>query len=120
MQFLAYDPNYSPEAAAAAPPPTPELMAEMGNFIGEAMQAGVLVATGTLQPKGTRLRLSDGKFTVTDGPFIELKELMGGWAVIQTKSLEEAIEWCKRFRKLIGDGETEIVQVLGPDDFGNQ
>ena len=116
MQFLVYDPNYNPEAAA---PPTPELMAEMGKFIGEAMQAGALVATGALQPKGTRLRLSDGKFTVTDGPFIELKELLGGWAVIRAKSLEEAIEWCKRFRIIVGDGESEIVQVLGPDDFGH-
>jgi hypothetical protein len=112
MQFLVYDPNYNPEAAA---PPTPELMAEMGKFIGEAMQAGALVATGALQPKGTRLRLSGGKFTVTDGPFIELKELMGGWAVIRAKSLEEAIEWCKRFRKIVGDGESEIVQIFGPE-----
>jgi len=117
MQFLVYDPNYNPEAAA---PPTPELMAEMGQFIGEAMQAGMLVTTGALQPKGTRLRLSGGKFTVTDGPFIELKELMGGWAVIRAKSLEEAIEWCKRFRNIVGDGESEIVQVFGPDDFGPQ
>ena len=117
MQFLVYDPNYNPEAAV---PPTPELMEEMGKFIGEAMQAGALVATGALQPKGTRLRLSGGKFTVTDGPFIELKELLGGWAVIQTKSLDEAIEWCKRFRKIVGDGESEIVQVFGPGDVGPQ
>ncbi|HKY83394.1 MAG TPA: YciI family protein [Anaerolineales bacterium] len=115
MQFMVYDPNYKPEGA---PPPTPELMAEMGAFIGEAMRAGALVATGSLNPKGTRLRLSEGKFTVTDGPFIELKELLGGWAVIQVKSLDEAIEWCKRFRKIVGDGESEIVQVFGPDDFG--
>lgn len=115
MQFLVYDPHFNPEAAA---PPTPELMAEMGKFIGEALQAGVLVATGALQPKGTRLRLAGGKFTVTDGPFIELKELMGGWAVIRTKSLDEAVEWCKRFRSLVGDGESEIVQIFGPEDFG--
>jgi hypothetical protein len=113
MQFLVYDPNYDPEAAA---PPTPELMAEMGAFIGEAIQSGLLVATGALQPKGTRLRLSKGKFTVTDGPFIELKELMGGWAVIQSDSLEEAIEWCKRFRTIVGDGESEIVHIFGPAD----
>jgi len=117
MQFLVYDPNFNPEAAV---PPTPEHMAEMGQFIGEAMQAGALVATGALQPKGTRLKLSGGKFTVTDGPFIELKELMGGWAVIRAKSLEEAIEWCKRFRMIVGDGESEIVQVFGPEDFGHQ
>lgn len=116
MQFLVYDPNYNPEAA---PPPTPELMEEMGKFIGEAIQAGVLVTTGALQPKGTRLRLSNGKFTVTDGPFIELKELMGGWAVLRTDSLDEAIQWCKRFRKIIGDGESEIVQVFGPEDNGS-
>jgi len=113
MQFLIYDPNFNPEAAT---PPTPELMAEMGKFIGEAMQAGVLVSTGALQPKGKRLRLAGGKFTVTDGPFIELKELLGGFAVIRVKSLEEAIEWSKRFRKIVGDGESEIVQLFGPDD----
>jgi hypothetical protein len=107
MQFLVYDPNFDPQAAT---PPTPELM--------EEIQAGVLVTTGALQAKGTRLRLSNGEFTVTDGPFIELKELMGGWAVLRTNSLEEAIEWSKRFRKLIGDGESEIVQIFGPEDAG--
>ncbi len=116
MQFLVYDPNYDP---AKATPPTPELMAEMGKFVGEAMQAGALVTTGALQPKGTRLHRSGGKFTVTDGPFIELKELLGGWAVIRAKSLDEAIEWCKRFRNIIGDGESEIVQVFGPEDYGS-
>jgi hypothetical protein len=115
MQFLVYDPNPNPEASA---PPSPELMAEMGAFIQEATKAGVVVATGALQPKGTRLRLSGGKFTVTDGPFIEVKELMGGFAVIEVNSLEDAIEWSKRFRKIVGDGETEIVQVFGPNDFG--
>jgi len=114
MQFMVYDPNYNPEGG---PPPTAELMAEMGKFIAEATQAGALVATGALNPKGTRLRLTDGKFTVTDGPFIELKELLAGWAVIQVKSLDEAIEWCKRFRSIVGDGESEIVQVFGPHDF---
>lgn len=114
MQFLVYDPNFDP---ATATPPSPELMEEMGKFVGEAIQAGVLVTTGALQQKGTRLRLSNGKFTVSDGPFIELKELMGGWAVLNVNSLEEAIEWSKRFRKLIGDGESEIVQLFGPHDF---
>jgi hypothetical protein len=117
MQFMVYDPNFDPDADAN--PPTPEMMAEMGAFIGEAVQAGVLVATGALQPKGTRLRLSNGKFTVTDGPFIELKELLAGFAVIQVPSLEEAIEWSKRFREIVGDGESEIVQVFGPEDMAH-
>lgn len=115
MQFLIYDTNPNPEAGA---PPSPELMAEMGAFIGEAMAAGVIVTTGALQPQGTRLRLAGGKFSVTDGPFVELKELTGGFAVIQVGSLDEAIEWSKRFRTIIGDGESEIVQLFGPDDFG--
>ena len=115
MQFLVYDPNPNPAGA----PPSPELMAEMGAFIEEATRAGVVVTTGALQPKGTRLRLSGGKFTVSDGPFIEVKELTGGFAVIQVQSLEQAIEWSKRFRKIVGDGETEIVQLFGPDDFGS-
>ena len=115
MQFLIYDTNQNPEAIA---PPSPELMAEMGQFIAEATRAGVVVATGALQPNGTRLQLTGGKFTVTDGPFIEPKELLGGFAVIQVKSLDEAIEWSKRFRKIVGDGESEIVRVFGPDDFG--
>ena len=114
MQFLVYDPNPDPNAA----PPAPEMMAEMGQFIAEATKAGVVVATGALQPTGTRLRLSGGAFTVTDGPFIELKELTGGFAVIETQSLEEAVEWSKRFRKIVGDGESEIVRLFGPDDFG--
>ena len=115
MQFLVYDTNPNPETGT---PPTPELMAEMGKFIAEATQAGIMVTTGALQPKGTRLQLTGGTFSVTDGPFIEVKELTGGFAVIQVHSLEEAIEWCKRFRMIVGDGESEIVQLFGPDDFG--
>ena len=82
------------------------------------MKAGVLVTTGSLQPTGTRVRLSSGKYSVTDGPYIEAKELMGGFAVLQVKSLEEAIAWTKRFRDIVGEGESEIVPILGPADFG--
>jgi hypothetical protein len=115
MQFLIYGIDPTPEAS---PPPTQELMAEMGKFIEEAIKAGVVVTTGALNQKGTRLRLDGGKFSVTDGPFIEAKELTGGFAVIKVNSLEEAIEWSKRFRSIVGDGESEIVQLFGPDDFG--
>jgi hypothetical protein len=113
MQFLVYDPNFNPDA----PLPTPETMEEMGAFIGDAVQAGVVVLTGAVKPQGTRLRLAGGKFTVTDGPFIELKELLAGFAVLEVPSLDEAIEWSKRFRKIIGDGESEIVPLYGPGDF---
>ena len=115
MQFMIYDTSQNPEASG---PPSPELMAEMGKFIEEATKAGVVVATGSLQPTSTRLRLSGGTFSVTDGPYIEAKELLGGFAVIRVNSLEEAIEWSKRFRQIVGDGESEIVRLFGPDDFG--
>jgi hypothetical protein len=117
MKFMVYDPNFDPNADV--PQPTPEMMAEMGAFIAEATQAGIVVATGALLPTGTRLRLADGKFTVTDGPFIELKELLAGFAVIEVPSLEEAVEWSKRFRKIVGDGESEIVQVFGAEDLAH-
>ena len=115
MQFLIYDPSPNLEASA---PPSPAFMAEMGKFIDEAIQAGVVVTTGALQPTGTRLQLAGGKFSVTDGPFIEVKELTAGFAVIQVNSLDEAIEWSKRFRTIVGDGVSEIVQLFGPGDFG--
>lgn len=117
MRFMVYDPNFDPNADT--PQPTPETMEAMGAFIAEAMQAGVVVATGALLPTGTRLRLSDGKFTVTDGPFIELKELLAGFAVIEVPSVEEAIEWSKGFRKIVGDGESEIVRVFGAEDMAH-
>jgi hypothetical protein len=61
---------------------------------------------------GARIRLSRGKFTVIDGPCTESNELIGGFALIQTKSKEEAIEVTKNFLKVAGDGETEIRQVF--------
>ena len=111
MQFLIYGTEPNPESSA---PPSPELMAELGKFMEEAVKAGVVLTTGGLQPTGTRVRLSGGKLTVTDGPFIEAKELIAGFAVIQVSSKEEAIEWATRFRKVIGEGESEIVQLFGP------
>jgi hypothetical protein len=70
----------------------------------------VLIATDGLQPssKGARVRVSDGKFTVLDGPFTETKELIAGYAIVQAKSKQEAIELAKRFLEVVGEGESEI------------
>ena len=70
----------------------------------------MLLATDGLQPssKGARVRISDGKFTVTDGPFTETKELVAGFAIVQAKSKQDAIELAKRFLKVVGEGESEI------------
>jgi hypothetical protein len=88
-------------------------MAAMGMLIEEMNKAGVLLATEGCQPssKGARVRITGGEFTVTDGPFTEAKEVIGGFALFQVQSKEEAIEWTKRFLRLAGDGESEIRQI---------
>jgi hypothetical protein len=106
MRFMTlYKPGRESDA-----PPTQQEMADMGKLIEEMAKAGVLIATDGLQPssKGARVRISGGKFTVTDGPFTETKELVAGYAIIQVKSKEEAIELTKRFLKVVGEGESEI------------
>ncbi len=82
--------------------------------------SGAWVYGGQLDPPTSAkvVKPRNSKIRVTDGPFIEAKELTGGFAVIKAESLEEAIEWCKRFRTIVGDGESEIVRIFGPDDFG--
>jgi hypothetical protein len=91
-------------------PPSQQEIAEMGRFIDEMAKAGVLIATDGLQPSsvGARVRISGGKFTVIDGPFTETKELIAGYAIVQVKSKQEAIELAKRFLKVVGEGESEI------------
>ena len=91
----------------------------MGKLIEESMKSGVLLATEGCLPsaKGARIRLSGGKFTVTDGPFTESKELVAGFALIQARSKEEAIEYTKTFLKVAGDGETEIRQIFDAADL---
>jgi hypothetical protein len=63
-------------------------------------------------PLGARVRLSEGKLTVTDGPFTEAKELVGGFAILRTNSREEAIELAKQFLPVAGDGECELRQLF--------
>jgi hypothetical protein len=89
------------------------MFAKMGAFVEEATKAGVLLATGGLGPveEATRVKYADGEFTVLDGPFSEAKELVGGWALMETRDKDEAIEWTKRFLAIAGPGESTIRQV---------
>jgi hypothetical protein len=106
MRFMMlYKPGVELDA-----PPTPDEMAAMGRFIEEQAKAGVLLATDGLQPskKGARVRISGDKFTVTDGPFTETKELIAGYAIVELTSKDEAIELAKRFLSIVGAGESEI------------
>ncbi|MGH9431754.1 MAG: YciI family protein [Terriglobia bacterium] len=94
-------------------PPTQEEMAKMGKLIEEGMKAGWLLAVEGCLPSalGARVRLSEGKLTVTDGPFTESKEVIGGLAILQAKSKEEAIDLVKQFLHEAGDGECELRQL---------
>jgi hypothetical protein len=110
MRFMTIYRPADQNSVEAGVPPTQQEMAKMGEFIEEMAKSGILLATDGLQPssKGSRVRLSGGKFEVTDGPFTETKELIAGFAIVQVKTKAEAIELAKRFLKIAGDGETEI------------
>ena len=90
--------------------PSEELFSAMGKYNEELMKAGVLLDLSGLQPssKGARIRFSAGKRTIIDGPFVETKELIAGYWIIQVKSREEAIEWAKRAPAPFEDQECEI------------
>jgi hypothetical protein len=106
-------------------PPPKALMDAIARLGEEGARAGVMVEIGGLHPsaKGALIRVSGGKLTVTDGPFTEAKELVGGYAVYDVKSKDEAVEWTKRFMELHREhwkgweGETEIRQLFDASDF---
>lgn len=94
--------------------PDERLFAEMGKFIEEMTASAVLLATGGLDPAGTRVTSAGDEITVTDGPFTEAKEAVAGFALVEVRSKEEAVELARRFRRIVGDGESRIHQVFGP------
>lgn len=99
--------------------PPPALMDAMGRFIAESLADGSLVQTGglTRYPDATLIRARKGKLTVTDGPFTEAKEVIGGYAIIEARSKEDAIRIGTKFMKLHTDhwpeweGESEIRRI---------
>ncbi len=102
--------------------PKPALLEAMGKFNEEMAKAGVLLAGEGLQAslQGARVRFSGGKRTVTDGPFIETKELIAGFWLIQVNSKEEAIQWAMRAPAPHGEdqeGEIELRRVFEASDF---
>jgi hypothetical protein len=113
------------KTAERSGPPPKELMEAMEKLAEEATKAGEMFDSGGLGPTaaGSRVRLTGGKITVTDGPFTEAKEVFGGYAMFELKSKEEAIERTRRFMELHHkhwpgwEGETEIRQVFGPPEF---
>jgi hypothetical protein len=112
MRFLMIytSPNHDPD---------PEKMKAIGEYGMEMTKAGVLLDTGgmKLPGKGTRVRQANGKATITDGPYPETKELIAGYAIVQARSHEEAIEHAKRFMSIAGDGESEILRLWAPGEI---
>jgi hypothetical protein len=103
--------------------PSEELLAEMGKFNEDLINAGVLLAAEGLQTssKGARVKFVGEKRTVTDGPFAETKELVAGFWLWKCASLQEAIEWVRRCpHPMPGEeGEIEIRQVFEAEDFSS-
>jgi hypothetical protein len=94
-------------------PPSQEEMANMGKLIGEGMTEGWLLSTEGCMPTalGARVRSSSGAVKVTDGPFTESKEMIGGFAILKADSKQHAIELLRRFLAVVGDGECELRQL---------
>lgn len=110
MRFLCVYRTSTPESDA---PPSEQEMQTMGQLIADMAKAGVLLGTEGCLPskKGARVRIDSGKYSVTDGPFVETKELIQGFCLLQVKSKAEAVEWTKRFLAVVGEGESEIRQL---------
>jgi hypothetical protein len=101
--------------------PSEQLLAAMGQYNEELVKAGVMLAGDGLHPSsnGKRVKFSGTRRSVVDGPFAETKELIAGFWIFQTKSMEEAVEWVKRCpNPMEGESEIEIRQVFEAEDFG--
>ena len=110
MQFFIY---FTVKEGEPMTPPSPEGMAKMGKLMGDAFKSGKIVATGQLPRETTHISLEQGKFSISDGPFIEGKDLIPGFTVISVDSKQEAIEWAKELRECLGDGVLKMAQLSG-------
>lgn len=117
LTFIRHSESYRQSGPPAA------LMEAMGKFVEKSLKDGILVDTGGLLPSkdGARVRLVKGKITVTDGPFTESKEVIGGWAILKTDSKAEAIGLATEFMELHRkywpefEGESEVRPMFEPD-----
>jgi hypothetical protein len=116
LTFIRHAESYRQSGPPAA------LMEAMGKFVEKSLKEGILADTGGLLPskEGVRVRLADGKITVTDGPFTESKEVIGGWAILKTDSKAEAVRVATEFMELHRkywpefDGESELRPMFDP------
>ena len=119
MKYLTFI-RHSESYRESAPPQA--LMEAMGRFVQQSLKDGTLVDTGGLLPSkdGARVRLARGKITLTDGPFTETKEVIGGWAILKVDSRAEAIRVATEFMELHRkywpefEGESEVRPIFDP------
>ena len=109
----------------AGRPPSPQLMEEIGKLAQEAQKAGTMILSEGLKPRATRIKVAKGKRQVTDGPFTETKEMIGGFAIFELPSDEAALAQAQRFVDAhvkcgVKDFEMEIRPMYGPEDFGGK
>lgn len=100
--------------------PSEQLMTDMGTLIEQMTREGTLVSTAGLRPtrEGKRVRQRHGRQSITDGPFTETSEVIGGFAILEAPTMDRAVELTKRFLQVHGtewDIECEIRQMEGPD-----
>jgi hypothetical protein len=122
MRFMMFMlPNEESQVDPTLPgqEPTPEAVEQMGRYNEELGKAGVLLDLSGLHPphQAVRVRCTEGRRTVTDGPFTEAKEAIGGYWLIDVKSKEEAVEWAKRVPVVHDDFTIELRQVFEIDEF---
>jgi hypothetical protein len=110
--------NKADAASEAGEFPQPEVAEGVGKVVQDLMQAGVLLfAEGVHRSSlGARVKVEDGRRTVTDGPFAETKELIGGVMVVDVRNRDQALEWAARLAEALGN-EVEVRQVVEEADF---
>lgn len=116
LTFIRHDESYRDIG------PPQALLEAMGRFVQKSLQDGSLVDTGGLLPSkaGFRIRLSKGAISMTDGPFSETKEVIGGWAIIKADSRDEALRIAREFMELHRkhwpefEGEAEVRPMFDP------
>jgi hypothetical protein len=99
--------------------PTPELQAAIGQYMQESAMAGVLLSGEGVagSSEGARVEVTDGRVRVIDGPYAEAKELIAGFAILEVRSLEEAVEHARKFALLVGSERVDVRRVIEFSDL---
>jgi hypothetical protein len=111
--------HYETQAMEDGVRPSPEVQAAIGQYMQEAAVSGVLLSGEGVGPssQGARVEIADGTARVIDGPFAEAKELIAGFAILDVRSLEEAVEHARKFALLVGSERVDVRRVLEEADF---